>query len=279
MNLVLVSGISGSGKSLALQALEDFGFYCVDNIPLELLEHLIAWHRKAGGTDRLAVSIDARSKTQLKPLNRKLYQIKQAQDNIRILFLEAKDEILLQRYLETRRAHPLHDHFPLIKEAIAKERVLLEPIREVSLVLDTSYMHKRTLRQWIKEWVGVLSRPLIRIFQSCGFKFGAPSDANYVFDVRCLPNPHYSADLKELVGFDRKIQLYFEQFSEVKEMLKHIFSFLNTIISHYQENASLTIAIGCTGGIHRSVYITEKLAQCFKNQGNTVLVHHRQLIK
>ena len=155
MNLVLVSGISGSGKSLALQALEDFGFYCVDNIPLELLEHLIAWHRKAGGTDRLAVSIDARSKTQLKPLNRKLYQIKQAQDNIRILFLEAKDEILLQRYLETRRAHPLHDHFPLIKEAIAKERVLLEPIREVSLVLDTSYMHKRTLRQWIKEWVGV----------------------------------------------------------------------------------------------------------------------------
>ncbi|MFH4415954.1 MAG: RNase adapter RapZ [Neisseriaceae bacterium] len=279
MNLVLITGISGSGKSITLNALEDLGFYCVDNLPLELLEHLIAWHRRQGNTDNLAVSIDARSKGLWTDLSQLLHQIKATEDRLSILFLEAKEEVLIKRYSETRRTHPLQESFPSLQEAIAKERILLNPVRETALILDTSYMHTSHLIKWIQAWVGNNGKAFQLIFESFGFKFGTPLDSNYIFDIRCLPNPFYSPSLAHLVGKDKAVQEFFEQFPEVGEMISSIISFLERSILLFQKGTltTLTVAIGCTGGVHRSVYVVDKLAAYFRSRNYAVLEHHRQL--
>lgn len=278
MHLILVSGVSGSGKSVALKSLEDLGFYCVDNLPPELLINLVNWHHQQGVVEQLAVSIDSRSTTKFNRLKDILPSVKHNNDIFNILFLDARDDILIKRYSETRRIHPMQDGHHSLIESIQRERILLGPIRDRSLVVDTSCMQTYNLRQWIQDWVGLTEGSLQLIFESFGFKFGVPLDADYIFDVRCLPNPYYSINLRDLAGYDEKIKVFFEQFSETKQMVKAIFDFLNLWIPSFKDSArtTLTIAIGCTGGMHRSVYVIEKLAECFKDQ-YAVLVRHRQL--
>ncbi|QRN40772.1 MAG: RNase adapter RapZ [Neisseriaceae bacterium] len=278
MNLILVSGVSGSGKSIALTALEDLGFYCVDNLPSELLENLVNWHRQQGMVDKLAVSIDSRSKTKFHELNNILAQINHEQDILNILFFDACDDILMKRYSETRRSHPLQDNHHSLKDAIQEERTLLRPIREESLILDTSYMQVQDLRKWIQDWVGLTGKPFHLIFESFGFKFGTPLDADYIFDIRCLPNPYYSISFRNLVGCDDRIKDFFQQFPEVDKMIKNINNFLDSWIPSFKNTTrtTLKVAIGCTGGIHRSVYVVEQLAKYFDQQ-YSVLVRHRQL--
>ncbi|MCV2509099.1 MAG: RNase adapter RapZ, partial [Neisseriaceae bacterium] len=253
-------------------------FYCVDNLPPELLENLVDWHRQQGMVDKLAVSIDSRSKTKFHELKNILARVQHKEDILNILFFDARDDILIRRYSETRRAHPLQDDSHSLKDAIQEERILLGPIREEALVLDTSYMHVQNLRKWIQDWVGLTGKPFRLIFESFGFKFGVPLDADYIFDIRCLPNPYYSINLRDLVGYDDKIKSFFEQFPEVDQMIKSISNFLDIWIPSFKNNSrtTLTVAIGCTGGVHRSVYVVEQLARYFSQQ-YSVLVRHRQL--
>ncbi len=276
LQLVLVSGLSGSGKSIALRVLEDASYYCVDNLPATMLEDTL--RVLAGyGEFRVAISIDARSRDSWRHLPDLLERLR-GQVSVRLLFLEAKTDTLVRRYSETRRRHPLANADRALREAIEWERELLEPIARIAHRMDTSDLSASTLQHWIKDFVAQKDARLTLLFTSFGFKHGIPLDADMVFDVRCLPNPHYDPLLRPLTGRDAPVIEFLQQNGQVAEMLadirNHVTKWLPCFVRDHR--AYLTVAIGCTGGQHRSVYLCEQLAQHFSREEQTLL-RHREL--
>lgn len=277
MQLFLLSGLSGSGKSVALKALEDSGFYCVDNLPTEILTRLTDYLLKTG-YDKIAVSIDVRSANSVQRLPEMLQQFKQKKLNVHLLFLDAKTDTLVQRFSETRRGHPLSDGVRTLPECVQYERELLVEISSIGHHIDTSDLKTNALRTWIKQFITLDESHLTLSFESFGFKHGIPLDADFVFDVRCLPNPHYELSLRPLTGKDGPVIDFLRNLPTVQDMFDDICSFVERWLPHFilDNRNYLTIAIGCTGGQHRSVYITEKLAQHFQSR-QQVLLRHREL--
>lgn len=274
--LIIVTGLSGSGKSIALRALEDSNYYCIDNLPASMLPQ-IAQHLNTANHDRVAISIDSRSAA-LETLPTHIAQLKQQNVATQVLFLESNVETLVKRFSETRRKHPLSQEHVTLAESIALERELLGKLGTLGHVIDTSHLSANTLRAWVKDIVAVERSGLTLLFTSFGFKHGIPLDADFVFDIRCLPNPHYDPALRELTGRDAKVRIFLESHQTVKEMLIDIRSYLKKWLPCFEsDNRSyLTIGIGCTGGQHRSVYFVEALSAYFK-ANQKVLTRHREL--
>jgi RNase adapter protein RapZ len=281
MGLIIISGRSGSGKSTALHVLEDVGFTCIDNLPASLLPTLT--ERITTNDEKpYAVSIDARnSESDIE----RLPEILQAPAIIsldhQIIYLDADDDVLLQRFSETRRRHPLSDKNTDLREAIIKEKKLLKPIIELATItIDTSDMGFHDLRDLVKHHVMALDNPGVSVlFQSFGFKYGLPRDADLVFDVRCLPNPHWKNELRSLTGNDQGVIDFLESESEVSAMYNDICHFLSRWLPSYEANnrSYITVAIGCTGGQHRSVYLCNQLTQHFRQTMSDVQCRHREL--
>ncbi len=277
MQLFLISGLSGSGKSVALKVLEDSGYYCVDNLPAELLSALMDNLRQSGNT-RVAVSIDVRSGSSVQQLPHYIEQLKQYGLDVHLLFLDAQTDTLVKRFSETRRRHPLSDDKMTLPECVQRERDMLAEIGHIGHHIDTSELGANALRAWVKDFIQVDRARLTLLFQSFGFKNGIPLDADMVFDVRCLPNPHYDPVLRPLSGRDSAVIEFLEHTLTAQKMYDDIRTFVeNWLPCFLADNRSyLTVAIGCTGGQHRSVYFAEKLARYFKTQ-QQVLLRHREL--
>jgi len=279
--IFIISGLSGAGKTIALHSLEDMGAYCLDNLPIGLLPAFIEQLNQLGKVyECVAVGIDARTLA-LQKVPTLLETLQLIKIPYEVLFLEAKDAILIQRFSETRRKHPLtSSHIPLA-EAIKCERQLLEPLAsQATIRIDTSSTHVHQLRDMIRLRVKLQQLPnLALLFQSFGFKYGIPNDADFMFDVRCLANPHWKPELRTLTGRDEAVVHFLQQEPKVQQMLEQIIQFLETWIPEFAaENRSyLTIAMGCTGGRHRSVYLVEQLAQHFCQQRPGILIRHREL--
>jgi len=283
MSFLLVSGLSGSGKSIALHALEDSGFYCIDNLPARLLPHLAEQIQQTSNNSPgdVAVGIDARNREFLKELPQALEKLSQLGIKYEIVFLEADEAILIKRYKETRRKHPLTDEDVSLLEGISLEKKQLNPLSSrATLRVDTTYTTPHELRQQIRDFTsGSNNDGLTLLFRSFGFKHGTPLDADYVFDIRCLPNPYWQTELRQYTGLDEPVIEFLEKQTEVHDMLESICVFLEKWLPSFeQENRSyLTIAVGCTGGQHRSVYLTDKLANYFTGKGAHTQVRHREL--
>ena len=277
MQLVVISGLSGSGKSIALNVLEDSAYYCVDNLPAELLNGLLQFLAQEG-YQRVAVSIDVRSGATLSELPGYLSQFKERGIDVQLIFLDAKTETLVKRFSETRRRHPLADRDRTLPECIEHERELLGDIGGLGHRIDTSDLHPGVLQSWIRDLLHTGESGLRLLFQSFGFKHGIPLDADMVFDVRCLPNPHYDPELRPLTGKDAPVVAFLETDANTREMLADIRDYIEKWLPCFvrDNRAYLTIAIGCTGGRHRSVYFAEALAGYFRGNRN-VLVRHREL--
>jgi UPF0042 nucleotide-binding protein len=285
IELVLITGMSGSGKSVALTALEDLGFYCVDNLPPELLESFIALEQ-SHQAHRVAIAMDVRSAASLPGLPRRLERLQAQADrpvHLTTVFLDATTDTLVRRFSETRRLHPLslkqaNDQHRALTDAIEHERELLAELREQALVLDTSLIRPAQLRSHIKELLGTVQAPLTLVFESFAFKRGIPMDADFVFDVRMLPNPHYEPELKPLTGRDAPVAAYLAAQPEVDQMRQQIDDFLRHWLPQMlrDHRSYVTVAIGCTGGQHRSVYLAEQLAQAFATEWATQ-VRHREV--
>jgi UPF0042 nucleotide-binding protein len=277
MKLILISGLSGSGKSVALNVLEDCGYYCVDNLPVALVMPLLDSFA-GSGNEHVALSMDARGGTSVRQLPQTLAALKQKGVDVRLLFLEAKDETLIKRFSETRRRHPLSQDGLTVAESIARERELLGDIGEYGHHIDTSELSPNTLRGWIKNLVEIDRSRLTLLFESFGFKQGIPLDADFVFDVRCLPNPYYDPRLRDLTGLDAAVAAFLDAEEATQHMYRDIHTFIATWLPAFvRDNRSyLTIAIGCTGGQHRSVYFAERLGAAF-SAGNQVMIRHRQV--
>ncbi len=281
MKLVIVSGLSGSGKSIALQVLEDLEYYCIDNLPINMFEALTKEIISAKH-EYVAIGIDARNVTsELEHFPEQIKQLEKNNIDCEIFFLEASDAALIKRFSETRRKHPLSNQEMPLNEAIIQERFLLEPISsKADLRIDTSATNVHQLRHLIKARVKQADNQSISImFESFGFKHGMPTNADFVFDIRCLPNPHWVPELRPLTGFDGAVINYLDGHKEVKEMFDDIMNFMDKWLPRFEaDNRSyLTIAIGCTGGQHRSVYLVNKLAKVTKNKHNNVLSRHREI--
>jgi len=277
VQLFLISGLSGSGKSVALKVLEDSGYYCVDNLPADLLAALVEYLQDAGYTN-IAVSIDVRSANSVQRLPPLLQQIKQQGVDVHVLFLDAQTDTLVKRFSETRRLHPLSDGVRTLPECVSQERELLAEISNIGHHIDTTELNANALRAWIKQFIKVDRARLTLLFQSFGFKNGIPLDSDLVFDVRCLPNPHYNPVLQPLTGHDAAVIEFLDNTPSAQDMFGDIRDFVERWLpSFVADNRSyLTVAIGCTGGRHRSVYLAEKLARYFEQQ-QQVLVRHREL--
>ena len=288
LEIVLITGMSGSGKSVALHALEDTGYYCVDNLPPELLGDFIRLQR-AQQRNRVAVAIDARSATSLPNLPReleKLQRLKASGLHLHVVFLDASTNTLVRRFSETRRRHPLSQaegpQGPEAREALIQiidhERELLGEIREYAHVIDTSDIRGAQLQSYVKQLLQAPANQMTLVFQSFGFKHGIPVDADYVFDVRMLPNPYYDVQLRPLTGKDAPVQDFLQQQADVQTMQAHIAQFLDHWLPVLNANhrSYVIVAIGCTGGQHRSVYLVEQLAQRYQQQWST-LRRHREM--
>ncbi len=283
--VILVTGISGSGKSVALHALEDAGYFCVDNLPPELLRDFIRLEHSRGA-HRVAAAVDVRTAASLPALVPLIDQLRQEGVYIRSLFLDASTDALVRRFSETRRPHPLtasasaegDKSTPALIEAIELERELLADLRDVSTVIDTSQLRPALLRSWVRSLVGARSSALTLVFESFAFKHGVPLDADYVFDVRVLPNPYYIRELRPLTGRDEPVAAYLDAQPEAREMLAQIETFLKRWLPAFEDDqrSYLTVAVGCTGGQHRSVYSVEWLARQFRGRYSTLL-RHREL--
>jgi UPF0042 nucleotide-binding protein len=277
MQLIMLTGMSGSGKSIALNALEDLGYYCVDNLPAKLLLEVVAYLRDSAH-EHVAISIDVRSLETLPLLPQHLLVLRQSGIEVQMMYLEASTDTLVKRYSETRRRHPLSDGELTLTEAIARERELLTEVAALAHHIDTSDLRPAQLRAWIRDFVSIERAGLTLLFQSFAFKNGLPLDADMVFDVRSLPNPFYDPDLRPLTGRDRPVIEFLQAEASVRLMLSDITGFLeNWLPSFVRDNRSyLTVAIGCTGGQHRSVFLVEELARHFSPQIK-VLVRHREI--
>jgi UPF0042 nucleotide-binding protein len=282
MQLVLITGMSGSGKSVALHALEDAGFYCVDNLPPELLADFIAIEREHRA-DRVAIAIDVRSAKSLPGVPAQIQKLRKGGQPLTVLFLDATTDTLVRRFSETRRLHPLsrrenQDQRRALIEAIEHERELLSELREYSLVIDTSQLKASHLRTEVRKLLDHEPNSLTLVFESFGFKRGVPMDADFVFDVRMLPNPHYEPELRPLTGLDAPVADFLSVEPEVQAMQAQIIDFVERWLpSMVRDHRSyVTVAIGCTGGQHRSTYLVEELAMHFSPRW-TVRRRHREL--
>jgi UPF0042 nucleotide-binding protein len=277
MDLLLIGGVSGSGKNVALGALEDSGFYAVNNLPLSLVEATAGYLANAGRS-RVAIALDAKIAPGLAGLADTIARLRELDWSVRFLYLDAKTETLVKRFSETRRRHPFSSEARTLTEAIDYERALLSEVRPLGFVFDTSELSSAALRAWIKDFVSVDPGKLTLQFESFGFKHGVPLDADLVFDVRCLPNPHYEPALQPLTGRDVPVVEFLRKMPDVERMYGDIERFLTTWLPQYaRDNRNyLTVAIGCTGGRHRSVYLVERLAKAFGQQ-KQVLIRHREL--
>lgn len=286
MELIVITGMSGSGKSVALHALEDAGFYCVDNLPPELLERFIALEREQAAC-KVAVAMDVRSAHSLPGLARQLQTLRQQGQTLTALFLDATTDTLVRRFSETRRLHPLSiphhdahlDQRRALTDAIELERELLGELREQALVLDTSLLKASQLRSHVKQLLHRTPHSLTLVFESFAFKRGVPMDADFVFDVRILPNPHYEPELKPLTGMDAPVAAFLRAEPEVQAMQEHITAFLQRWLPPLVDDhrSYVTVAVGCTGGQHRSVYLVEQLARAFAGDAHwTVQRRHRE---
>jgi len=284
LRLIIVTGLSGSGKSVALHVLEDLGYYCIDNLPANLLKAAVNEARSRGKkTSRmLAVGVDARARAEdLESLPELLRELSVENVQAEIIFLSASDEILLQRYSESRRRHPLVEQGGELHAAIASEREILAEIHNCAdLVIDTSVLSIYELSDVIRERVDRRSSDTLSVLiQSFGFKYGIPADADFVFDLRCLPNPYWTLKLRGLTGLDDEVSDFLNEQSTFTGMYEDILGFLERWIPHYVEahRGYLTVAIGCTGGQHRSVCMTEKLATGLRQIHDPVLIRHNSL--
>jgi UPF0042 nucleotide-binding protein len=278
MQTILISGLSGSGKSVALNALEDIGFYCIDNLPASFIPSIVNFLHTAG-SDRVAINIDVRaSGDTVVELPKVIDDLKNKGIDLRVFFFEANTEILFKRFSETRRPHPLMIDGLTLTEAIALEHDKLADIAEIAHRIDTSDISPNTLRGWIKDLIQLDQSKLTLYFQSFGFKHGIPHDVDLVFDARFIPNPYYDPKLRPFTGKDKEVIDFLDLQPETAVLLDDIYHFIHKWLPRFvrDNRSSLTIAIGCTGGQHRSVYLVEKLAQRFQN-GQQVLVRHRNL--
>ncbi|MGF6147874.1 glmZ(sRNA)-inactivating NTPase [Kingella potus] len=278
MKITLISGLSGSGKSVALKLLEDAGCYCVDNLPIEMLPALVAYHIKRGEVANLAVSVDIRSHLKTGEVEKQLARLKQQGHSADILFLEAAESVLLRRFSETRRSHPLSSSGSPLPENLRRERQILFPLRDLAYRIDTSQMNAQQLRSTVRQWFDAGNGGLTMVFESFGFKYGTPADADFMFDVRSLPNPYYLPDLRPFNGTQNEIRSYLDAQPQAAAMVQDIGGFLSRRLPEIQAESRsyLTIAVGCTGGRHRSVYISERLAERFRPHCR-VLVRHLRL--
>ncbi|CAB3650146.1 RNase adapter protein RapZ [Achromobacter mucicolens] len=284
LKVVLVTGISGSGKSVALRMLEDASYTCVDNLPVRFLTEFIAQARDEG-MERVAVAIDVRSPGELAELPDVVTALRAMGTSLRVVFLDANTATLVQRYSESRRRHPLTDRLqrggtaPSLTECIALERELLAPLREQEHVIDTSDLTPGQLRAWIRDLIKADRAPLVLTFESFAYKRGVPGDADLVFDVRCLPNPHYDRNLRPLTGRDEPVATWLAGYEQVGLMIDDIAGFLKRWLPLYTQDTRnyLTVAIGCTGGQHRSVYVVEQLALRFADHDPLLVRHRTQL--
>ncbi len=282
MNLVLITGMSGSGKSVALHALEDAGYYCVDNLPPELLDSFIALE-KTHGARKVAIAMDVRSAAALPLVPEQLRRLRADGVAVMPIFLDASTETLVRRFSETRRLHPLSrveasDQHRALVEAIELERELLGDLREQAHVLDSSMIRSAQLQAYVKGLISAPSTQLTLVFESFAFKRGVPLDADFVFDVRMLPNPHYETGLRQLTGRDEPVMAYLRASPEAQDMAQGIEKFIAHWLQALQRDhrSYVTVAIGCTGGQHRSVYLVEQLAKAFGSAWPT-LTRHREL--
>ena len=282
MKMILITGMSGSGKSVALHALEDAGYYCVDNLPPELLLSFVAL-KQPHDAPKIAIAMDVRSATSLPLVPQQLKELQAQGVEVQSLFLDANTDTLVRRFSETRRLHPLSrndatDQNRALVDAIELERDLLGDMREQSHVIDTSMIRSAQLQGYVKSLIEHPGRQLTLVFESFAFKRGVPLDADYVFDVRMLPNPHYEPGLRALTGMDAPVADFLKAAPEVDDMFRHIEQFL----SHWLQalvrdhRSYVTVAVGCTGGQHRSVYLVEALAAAFGQKWPT-LKRHREL--
>jgi len=285
MRVVLITGMSGSGKSVAIRLLEDIGYYCVDNLPARFLPDLCRQLDQAGYRE-LAVSIDARSEASLTDIPADIEALRRTGHDVKVLFLTASDEALVLRYSESRRRHPLAQRLqrdppgvePTLTEAIAAERDLLAPLNDIGHRIDTSGLATNALRRWVREFVASPRANLTLAFESFAYKRGIPVAADLVFDVRNLPNPYYDAALRPLTGLDAAVAVFLEQAPNVAEMIDDIARFVARWLPGYvaDNRHYVTVAIGCTGGQHRSVYVVEQIAHRFA-ASERVLTRHRCL--
>jgi len=284
LRLIIVSGLSGSGKSIALHVLEDLGYYCIDNIPVALLKSAVheVHSGKGPAAELLAVGIDARNRPEdLEALPRLIDELREQGVRTDILFLHASDDILLKRYSESRRRHPLATHGAELRKAIESEREMLANLTAAAdLVIDTSRTSVYELADAIRERVDRRkSDSLSVLIESFGFKHRIPADADFVFDMRCLPNPYWSADLRGLTGLDDEVMQFLDAEDSFNDMYKDIVSFLNRWIPRFEtaHRSYLTVALGCTGGQHRSVHMAEKIAAELRKHHEPVLTRHNNL--
>jgi UPF0042 nucleotide-binding protein len=277
MQLVLVSGLSGSGKSIASAVLEDAGYYCIDNLPLSLVEEVVL-HLSRAGQKKIGIAVDARGGEDFSDFPMLVDKLKAAGFDVRVIFLEAKTPTLVKRFSETRRKHPLTSDSVSLAEAIDLERDKLVDVMHYAHRIDTSDLAPSALCLWVKDLVEQDRSRITLLFQSFGYKHGIPLDADMVFDVRCLPNPHYVPDLRPLTGRDDSVRAYIEASPDAMKMLADIRGFVESWLPCFirDNRAYLTVAIGCTGGRHRSVYFVESLGEAFRGS-EQVLVRHREL--
>ena len=281
--MVVVSGMSGSGKTIALRALEDLDYYCVDNLPTALIPAFVTAVTEAqpGMHPRLAVGVDVRNRAEdLVRLPEILGELARHGIEHRLIFLDARDEVLFKRYSDTRRRHPLTGEGLSLSDAIERERRLLKPVVSIAeRVIDTSDLNVHQLRRLIATELGMVGGPLSLLFESFAYRRGVPADADFVFDARCLPNPHWDARLRPLSGKDAAVREWLAAKPDVGLFLDDVRGFLDTWLPRFEaDNRSyVTICIGCTGGRHRSVYLCEKLAEHFRTTREQVLTFHREL--
>ncbi len=286
MELLIVTGMSGAGKSTVIHALEDTGFYCIDNMPAKLLEQFVQLYKdnsESPDTARIAAVMDIRSGKMFDALLDQIFRLRQANTTCKILFLDCSDSAIIHRYKETRRRHPLLDEYPQVEEAMAAERKILDPVKaQADYVIDSSLM---TIAQ-LKERVITLftEDPRGAIIVSCnsfGFKYGIPPDADMVFDLRCLPNPFYIKELKHQTGEDKPVVDYVLSFPEAIELLEKIEDIIDFLLPLYirEGRSQLTISIGCTGGRHRSVVFSREIEAFVESKGYSAVLYHRDIAK
>ena len=283
MSFFIVSGLSGSGKTIALQALEDTGFYCIDNLPAVLLAHFagLLSDLRNSAIMNVAIGLDVRNRAFLADLPNSLSELRTRGIQYRIIFLEAEESILVKRYKETRRKHPMLDHQTPLVEAIRAEKEMLGPLSfDASLRIDTTHTSPHELRTQVRNFAhGEETAGVTILFESFGYKHGTPLDADFVFDVRCLPNPYWQSNLRQYTGLDEPVEQFLTQYPEVQEMYDGIRGFLEKWLPRFEreDRTYLTIAIGCTGGQHRSVYLVRRLAEYFSDNGIKTQIRHREL--
>jgi len=284
MKLLIISGLSGSGKSIVLDTLEDCGYYCIDNLPITLLQGFTSQVMPADPAtyEKTAIGIDARNQSKsLRVFSNILSNIRKQKIDCEVMFLQAEEDILLKRYSETRRKHPLTNPQVALKEALSVEKEMLKAVlRHADIVLDTSRTAVQQLRKLVKNQVEKADEQHVSLqFQSFGFKHGVPLDVDFMFDVRCLPNPYWDAALRGFTGKDKPIVEFLNKSEDARLLFQDVCLFLERWVPRFDtDNRSyLTVGIGCTGGQHRSVYLVEMLAKYFKKSDLNVIIRHREL--